>query len=99
MYKRQRYDTRFFIAAVPAGQEPDGETSEADRSEWLRPAAALGAFEDGDILLMPPTLVCLEELAATSTVSAALAVDPTIAPVMPVLVDTDAGPAMRVQLP
>ena len=55
--------------------------------------------EDGDILLMPPTLVCLEELAATSTVSAALAVDPTIAPVMPVLVDTDAGPAMRVQLP
>ncbi|MFF5324715.1 NUDIX hydrolase [Janibacter hoylei] len=95
----RRYDTRFFIAAVPAGQEPDGETSEADRSEWLRPAAALGAFEDGDILLMPPTLVCLEELAATSTVSAALAVDPTIAPVMPVLVDTDAGPAMRVQLP
>lgn len=95
----RRYDTRFFVAAVPEGQDPDGETSEADLSEWLRPSAAIGAFEDGDVMLMPPTLVCLEQLAHVSTVSAALAQDLPIAAVMPRLVETDAGPAMRAQLP
>ncbi|KRE39538.1 hypothetical protein ASG73_04310 [Janibacter sp. Soil728] len=95
----RRYDTRFFIAAVPEGQDPDGETSEADRSEWLRPDAAVAAFEDGDVMLMPPTLVALEQLAEVSTVSGALAQDLPIAPVMPQLVETEAGPAMRAQLP
>lgn len=95
----RRFDTRFFVAAVPQGQDPDGETSEADRSEWLRPDAAVAAFEDGDLMLMPPTLVCLEQLAEVSTVSAALSQDFPIAPVMPQLVQTGAGPAMRAQLP
>lgn len=95
----RRYDTRFFVAAVPEGQDPDGETSEADLSEWMRPSVAIGAFEDGDVMLMPPTLVCLEQLAHVSTVSAALSQDLPIAAVMPRLVETDAGPAMRAQLP
>ena len=95
----RRYDTRFFVAAVPAGQEPDGDTSEADVSEWIRPQAVLDAFTDGDLLLMPPTIVCLEQLAEESTVSGALAQDLAIAPVMPELVITDAGPAMRAPLP
>ena len=95
----RRYDTRFFVAAVPEGQDPDGETSEADLSEWMRPSVAIGSFEDGDVMLMPPTLVCLEQLAHVSTVSAALSQDLPIAAVMPRLVETDAGPAMRAQLP
>lgn len=95
----RRYDTRFFVAAVPAGQEPDGDTSEADVSEWIRPQAVLDAFADGDLLLMPPTIVCLEQLAEESTVSGALAQDVVVAPVMPELVITAAGPAMRAPLP
>lgn len=95
----RRYDTRFFVAAVPPGQEPDGETSEADLSEWVHPRDVLGAFGDGDVMLMPPTLVCLEQLAEVSTVSAALGQDLPIAPVMPRLVETEAGPAMRAELP
>lgn len=95
----RRYDTRFFVAAVPPGQEPDGETSEADLSEWVHPRDVLGAFGDGDVMLMPPTLVCLEQLAEVSTVSAALGQDLPIAPVMPRLVQTEAGPAMRAELP
>lgn len=95
----RRYDTRFFVAAVPEGQDPDGATSEADLSEWIRPSAAVGSFEDGDLMLMPPTLVCLEQLARVTTVSAALSQDLPIAPVMPVLVDSPGGPAMRAQLP
>lgn len=95
----RRYDTRFFVAAVPVGQEPDGETSEADLSEWIRPAAVLEGFAGGDLMLMPPTIVALEQLAEVTTVSGVLAQDVAIAPVMPQLVQTDAGPAMRAQLP
>ena len=50
-------------------------------------------------MLLPPTIVCLEQLAEVSTVSAALAQDPAIAAVMPEFVTTEAGPAMRAQLP
>lgn len=95
----RRYDTRFFVAAVPEGQSPDGETSEADRAEWSRPQQVLDAFADGDLLLLPPTIVCLEQLAEVSTVSGALAQDLTVEPVMPRLVVTEAGPAMRADLP
>ena len=95
----RRYDTRCFGAAVPPGQEPDGETSEADLSEWVHPRDVLGAFGDGDVMLMPPTLVCLEQLAEVSTVRAALGQDLPIAPVMPRLVETEAGPAMQAELP
>lgn len=95
----RRYDTRFFVAAVPAGQDPDGDTSEADQSGWTRPRALLDAFGDGDVMLMPPTIVCLEQLAEVSTVRAALDQDLPIAPVMPELVISDAGPAMRASLP
>lgn len=95
----RRFDTRFFVAAVPAGQEPDGETSEADLSEWVRPQGVLDAFADGDLMLLPPTIVCLEQLAEVSTVSAALAQDPAITAVMPEFVTTEAGPAMRAHLP
>lgn len=95
----RRYDTRFFVAAVPPGQDPDGDTSEADLSEWVRPRAVLDAFVDGDLMLMPPTMVCLEQLAEVSTVSAALSQEFAVAPVLPVYVTTDAGPAMRALLP
>ena len=95
----RRYDTRFFVAALPPGQDPDGETSEADLSEWVHPRDVLGAFGDGDVMLMPPTLVCLEQLAEVTTVSVALGQDLPIAPVMPRLVETEAGPAMQAELP
>ncbi len=95
----RRYDTRFFVAAVPPGQDPDGDTTEADLTEWVRPQGVLDAFADGDLMLLPPTLVCLEQLAQVSTVSAALEQQLPIAPVMPEFVISDAGPAMRAQLP
>lgn len=95
----RRYDTRFFVAEVPPGQEPDGETTEADRAEWVRPQDVLAAAEAGDARLMPPTIVCLEQLQAAGSVSRALGERPAIAPVMPVLVDTGAGTVMRAELP
>jgi 8-oxo-dGTP pyrophosphatase MutT (NUDIX family) len=59
----KRYDTRFLVAAVPPGQEPDGATSEAAEAGWATPADALVAWSAGERSLMPPTWAVLTELA------------------------------------
>src|SRR3712207_3425064 len=37
----RRYDTKFFAAALPVGQEARHVSGEADEASWLTPAAAL----------------------------------------------------------
>ncbi|MBM6547237.1 NUDIX domain-containing protein [Janibacter sp. YIM B02568] len=94
-----RFDTRFFLAEVPAGQEPDGETSEADHAAWVRPEELLAAGDSGDALVMPPTRVCLEQLAAAGSVARAMAERPPTSAILPVFVNTPDGPVVRVELP
>jgi 8-oxo-dGTP pyrophosphatase MutT (NUDIX family) len=72
-FEPRRYDTSFFLAALPDGQEPAGLSGEADRTEWLRPADAVARFVAGEIGMLPPTVVTLEELAGYGSVAAALA--------------------------
>jgi 8-oxo-dGTP pyrophosphatase MutT (NUDIX family) len=68
----RRYDTRFFAAALPAGQIARDVSGEADETAWLEPAAALEAASRREISLFPPTAVTLGELRACGTVGAAL---------------------------
>lgn len=98
-FERRRYDTHFFVAALPAGQQADGRTSEADVAEWVRPQALLDAGERGEALLMPPTIVCLEALAAGGTVAQVLDAPTEVAAVLPELVQTERGPAIRIETP
>jgi 8-oxo-dGTP pyrophosphatase MutT (NUDIX family) len=63
----RRFDTRFFLAALPAGQIPDHDRMELTESRWLTPAAALAEHYSGRIVLMPPTLKTVEELDAFSS--------------------------------
>jgi 8-oxo-dGTP pyrophosphatase MutT (NUDIX family) len=58
----RRYDTRFFVAALPAGQSTRDVTSEAEEAEWVRPADALDQARRGERRMMPPTVVTLEEV-------------------------------------
>jgi 8-oxo-dGTP pyrophosphatase MutT (NUDIX family) len=51
----RRYDTRFFVAAQPPGQEALHDDREAVHSEWIRPAEALERFEAGELSMLPPT--------------------------------------------
>lgn len=81
--ERRRYDTRFFLAAVPAGQEPDDSTSEADVARWASASDALEAFSAGKHFLLPPTWAQLTEVASYSTVAELLAAPRTIEPVEP----------------
>jgi 8-oxo-dGTP pyrophosphatase MutT (NUDIX family) len=70
---RRRYDTRFLVAALPAGQSTRDVTSEAEQVEWMRPEDALVEVRRGERQVMPPTLVTLEEIAAYGSVAEILA--------------------------
>ena len=48
----RRYDTRFFAAALPAGQRARDVSGEADEAAWVEPAAALAAARAGEIVLL-----------------------------------------------
>ena len=58
----RRYDTYFFVAALPEGQHADGETSEAARAGWATPASAIEDFAAGRSFLLPPTWTQLDAL-------------------------------------
>jgi 8-oxo-dGTP pyrophosphatase MutT (NUDIX family) len=82
-FEERRYDTRFFVAALPAGQRARDVSSESDRVMWVRPADAAEAARRGDMPMLPPTLVTLEELAGYESVAAVLAVRRGIRPRLP----------------
>lgn len=84
----RRYDTRFFVAALPAGQSTRPVGGESDRERWMRPADALAAQQRGDLPMLPPTSVTLGELAGYPTVAGVLAaaLERSISPVLPRLV-------------
>ena len=68
----RRFDTRFFLAVLPAGQDAADLSGETDRAAWTAPSDALEAAERGEIGLMPPTVSILTELADAGTVGEAL---------------------------
>ncbi len=57
-----RYDTAFFVAAMPEGQEAYGDTREATSTGWFRPATLLDGWRNRKINLMPPTWAQLKML-------------------------------------
>jgi 8-oxo-dGTP pyrophosphatase MutT (NUDIX family) len=81
----RRFDTRFFVAALPDGQRTRDVGGEADRVFWMRPADALDAAHRGELSLMPPTLATLNELASYESVAAVLSATTsrTITPILP----------------
>jgi 8-oxo-dGTP pyrophosphatase MutT (NUDIX family) len=70
--ERRRFDTRFFVALAPEGQEPLHDDGETIASQWVRPADAIQLWKDGELQMFPPTLVSLEFLAPFATAEQAL---------------------------
>lgn len=62
-FSLRRFDTWFFTAWLPEGQEPSIGGSELDVGEWIHPAAALAEWERGRILAAPPITHALRRLA------------------------------------
>ena len=59
-----RFDTRFFAAVMPPGQEPVVDGHEIVDLKWLTPAEAISASARKDIGLRNPTIKNLELVAA-----------------------------------
>jgi 8-oxo-dGTP pyrophosphatase MutT (NUDIX family) len=79
----RRFDTRFFAAALPAGQRTRDVGGEASEVAWVAPRTALSAGERGEIRLFPPTAVTLSELAACGDLKTVLAGPREVAPIIP----------------
>jgi 8-oxo-dGTP pyrophosphatase MutT (NUDIX family) len=58
-----RFDTRFFVACHPSGQEASPDLKETTDGIWIAPRPALEANIQGTVPLSPPTLKTLEDLA------------------------------------
>lgn len=70
--ERRRFDTRFFLTAAPADQEPLHDDKETVDSRWVRPVDALRMQSDGELTMMPPTVANLSFLEPHATTAAAL---------------------------
>jgi 8-oxo-dGTP pyrophosphatase MutT (NUDIX family) len=57
-----RFDTRFYLAALPQGQCPLHSSEEVSESLWLSPKAALDRGKAGGFPMMPPTIAVLQSL-------------------------------------
>jgi 8-oxo-dGTP pyrophosphatase MutT (NUDIX family) len=95
----RRYDTRFFVAALPPTAVAQDVTSESSAASWVPVAVALEEAAEGRRGLMPPTRATLTSLLQYGTVADVLAAAPAqdLAPVRPqVRVD---GDQVAIELP
>ena len=71
-FEARRYDTWFFVAALPEGQRTRNASTEADRTVWITPGEAAAGYDKGELLMMPPTIATLRQLTAYETAEGAL---------------------------
>jgi 8-oxo-dGTP pyrophosphatase MutT (NUDIX family) len=69
----RRFDTRFFLAALPPGQRAEPDPREMSDAQWLAPEHALERFEAGTLPMVFPTVRTLESLCGHTSVAALLA--------------------------
>lgn len=83
----RRYDTRFFVAALPDGADPADVTTEASAAAWVPVGEAVEQAQRGERRLMPPTRITLTSLLPFRTVAEALAAadEQPLDPVRPTL--------------
>jgi 8-oxo-dGTP pyrophosphatase MutT (NUDIX family) len=94
-----RFDTLFFLAALPDGAVARADGIEMTQEAWFAPADALAAERRGELSLMFPTIKHLEQLSgfASADTLLAWATGREVLPVEPRVVGT--GETARVVLP
>jgi 8-oxo-dGTP pyrophosphatase MutT (NUDIX family) len=83
VFEPRRYDTRFFVAALPEGQRAQDVGGEADRAGWVSARLAAQRFHAGVLAMLPPTILTLEELARLPDVRSALLAPRRLSRTMP----------------
>lgn len=89
-FEPRRFDTRFFVARLPEGQQARNVGGEADATQWLAVDEALDRNARGELGMLPPTVFTLSEIASYDTVDAVLtaAARRDVRPVLPKVVVT-----------
>lgn len=85
----RRYDTYFFVAALPDGLSARAMTTEALHGSWARPAELMAAADAGTIGMLPPTRAMITDLDRAADVATVLAAPRSVTPVTPVIVSRD----------
>ena len=89
-FEPRRYDTRFFVAALPEGQRVGEMSREADHATWVPLSEVLRRVEAGEAAMMPPTVVACREVAEHSAATIlAAASERTIRTIVPRLIEID----------
>src|SRR5512139_2670923 len=83
----QRFDTYFFLARHPAGQEASHDQKEMTAGMWVTPQEALERHSKGEMVLSPPTLKTIEDLSLSTSLDDLFAASrkQVIEPILPIL--------------
>jgi 8-oxo-dGTP pyrophosphatase MutT (NUDIX family) len=65
----RRYDTRFFLVRMPAGQNAQHDAGETTAHAWLTPDDAIERCQRGEIMLPPPTWTTLARMRRHQTLA------------------------------
>jgi len=81
----KRFDTRFFVAALPGTQQAVHDDFETTASEWMTPRDALARYWAGEFDMAPPQIMSLVHLNRLAAVDEVLALarysaTPTVQP-------------------
>jgi len=89
----ERFDTCFFLARYPSGQEASHDQKETTAGVWITPRRALEENLKGNIILSPPTLKTLEDLSRFGSMDEVFGSLKTndIRPILPVLTKVESG--------
>lgn len=98
-FEPRRYDTFFFSALLPEGQVPDDDTTEADVADWTVPGVLLEQLATGAAMMLPPTVVCVESVAAATSAAGFVAQSGSMRAIEPRLVEVDGRVVMQADLP
>jgi 8-oxo-dGTP pyrophosphatase MutT (NUDIX family) len=92
--RSERFDTRFFLARYPLGQEASHDQKETTAGVWLTPRKALDDNLKGDVILSPPTLKTLEDLSGFKSTGEVFNSrrKEDIRPILPILTKVTSGP-------
>ena len=92
--RSERFDTRFFLARYPSGQEASHDRKETTAGIWITPQKALEENLKGEVFLSPPTLKTLEDLLRFKTIDEVFTSlkNMKIRPILPILTKITSGP-------
>ena len=85
LFEPRRFDTYFFVGPLTTATELDVVNGEADATGWFDPADAVARFGTGEMPMLPPTVITLQELAQVGTPAGILAAAAGRSPRSPIL--------------